>query len=162
MRFRIGVLALAVVASACGGSGSGSPASPSPKVNLPDGSYLLAVYSSGFGCVVASHGLGGAASNAVQIPVKVSRAGDEWRVTSREPIAGSLAMTLVANAVGVDGEATGTLVQPGMSVTLQHHLNGTGSGASDGVVGSIVGTVNYAGTGATAFCSTNLWSLSRE
>ena len=162
MRFRIGILALAVMGSACGGSGSGAPVSPSPRVSLPDGDYLLAVYSSGFGCVVASHGQGGAPHNSVQIPVEVSREGDQWRVASRERAVGSLAMTLVSNAVGVDGQASGTLVQPGVSVTLQHQLTGTGNGASDGAVGSISGTVNYGGSAATAFCSTNLWSLSRE
>ena len=161
MRYPVGVLSLAALASACG-SGSGSPVAPGAKVSLPDGNYLLAVYSSGFGCLVASYGQGGTPNSAVQIPVWVSRDGGEWRVASREQGSGSLAMSLAANAVGVEGQASGTLVQPGISVTLQHQVNGTGSGASDGVVGSISGTVNYAGTSGTTFCSTNLWSLSRE
>jgi hypothetical protein len=162
MRFRLAVLALSALVSGCGGSSADSPGSPSPNLSLPDGDYLLAVYSSGFGCVVSSHGQGGAPNSAVQIPVSVSRDGDDWRVTSREQAAGSLAMTLVPNAVGVDGNATGTLVQPGVSVTLQHQVTGTGSGAADGLVGSVNGTVNYAGASATAFCSTNLWSLSKH
>ena len=85
-----------------------------------------------------------------------------WRPASQS--AGSLAMTLAPTAVGVDGQAWGTLMQPGVSVTLQHQVNGTGtgSGAAEGVVGSVSGTVNYAGTSGTAFCTTNLWSLSRD
>lgn len=162
MRFRIGVLALAGLSSACGGSGS--PGSPSPRVSLSDGSYLLAVYSSALSCFMATFNQGAAPNSSVRIPVSVRREGDQWRVVSRDPAGGSLAMTLAPTAVGVDGQAWGTLVQPGTSVTLQHQVSGTGTGrgAAEGVVGSVSGTVNYSGTMGTAFCTANLWSLSRE
>ena len=58
----------------------------------------------------------------------------------------------------VAGSAWGTLTQPGVSVTLQHDVNGTATGAA-GLVGSVEGTVNYSGSNGTAFCNTNLWSL---
>jgi hypothetical protein len=154
------VLASILLAAGCGGGGS--PSAPAPVVNLPDGNYLLAVYSAGIGCFVSTFGQGGAPSSAVSIPVAVSADGERWRVAAREVSAGSLAMSLGRSAVGVDGSAWGTLTQPGVSVTLQHQVNGTANGPSAGVVGSVEGTVNYSGSTGTAFCNTNLWSLTRE
>jgi hypothetical protein len=71
-------------------------------------------------------------------------------------------MNLSPTEVGVDGSAWGTLTQPGVSVTLQHQVTGTANGPSPGVVGSVAGTVNYAGSNGTMFCNTNLWSLTRR
>ncbi len=162
MHIRIVVLASILLAAGCGGSGA--PAAPAlvPPVSLPDGDYLLAVYSSGFGCIMAMYGSGGPPTVAVRIPVAVALDGDHWRVGARDTAAGSLAMSLARTDVGVNGNAWGTLTQPGVLVTLQHQVSGTANGPSAGVVGSVEGTVNYNGTNGTAFCSTNLWSLTRE
>ena len=88
---------------------------------------------------------GRAADEFRQHSGSVAADGDHWRVASREPSAGSLAMSLERSAVGVDGSAWGTLTQPGISVTLQHQVSGAADGPSAGVVGSVAGTVNYAG-----------------
>ena len=111
---------------------------------------------------MATYGSGGTPGSSVRIPVAVALDGDHWRVGSRDSAAGSLTMTLARTDVGVNGSALGTLAQPGVLVTLQHQVNGTANGPSAGVVGSVEGTVNYAGTNGTAFCATNLWSLTRE
>ena len=71
-------------------------------------------------------------------------------------------MTLARTDVGVNGSALGTARAARRARTLQHQVNGTANGPSAGVVGSVEGTVNYAGTNGTAFCATNLWSLTRE
>ena len=157
---RVVVLASILLAIGCGGAGA--PAAPAPVVNLPDGPYVLAVYSSGIGCLVTTFTQGGQPVSSVSIPVSVAADGSRWHVASREPSAGSLAMSLERSAVGVDGSAWGTLTQPGVSVTLQHQLTGAPMGPSAGIVGSVAGTVNYAGSTGTAFCNTNLWSLKRE
>jgi hypothetical protein len=156
------VLASILLTGACGGAGSPTKPAPVPPVSLPDGNYLLAVYSAGLSCLMATYGTGATPSSAVRIPVAVALDGDHWRVGSRDSAAGSLAMTLARTDVGVNGNAWGTLAQPGVLVTLQHQVNGTANGPSPGVVGSVAGTVNYAGTNGTAFCSTNLWSLTLE
>jgi hypothetical protein len=158
---RVFVLASILVAAGCG---AGSPAAPAPvpAVSLPDGNYLLAVYASGFNCTMATYGSGSQPGSSVRIPVGVAFDGDHWRVAARDTAAGSLAMSLARTEVGVNGNAWGTLTQPGVSVTLQHQVSGTANGGSAGVIGSVEGTVNYAGAGGTAFCSTNLWSLTRE
>jgi hypothetical protein len=162
VRKRWSVLASIVLMAACGGSGSPSRPSALPPVTLPDGNYQLAVYSSGFTCIMSTFGNGGVPSSAVRIPVAVALDGDHWRVASRDSAAGSLTMTLARTDAGVNGNAWGTLAQPGVLVTLQHEVNGTANGPSPGVVGSVAGTVNYAGANGTAFCSTNLWSLTQE
>jgi hypothetical protein len=154
------VLASILLAAGCGGDGP--PSAPAHVVNLPDGQYLLAVYSSGIGCLVSTFGQGAPPVSSVSIPVAVAAEGDKWHVAARDASAGSLAMSLSPSAVGVDGAAWGTLTQPGVSVTLQHQVSGTPNGPSAGVVGSVAGTVNYAGSTGTAFCSTNLWSLTRD
>jgi len=159
VRTRVFVLASLLLTGGCGGS---APSAPAPVVNLPNGHYLLAVYSAGIGCVVSTFGQGGAPASAVSIPVDVAADGDRWHVAAREAAVGSLAMDLSRNAVGVDGSAWGTLTQPGISVTLQHQVIGTPNGPSDGVMGSVAGMVNYAGSTGTAFCNTNLWSLTRQ
>ena len=159
---RVSVLASILLAVGCGGSGSPTASAPVPPVSLPDGNYQLAVYSSGFNCVMATYGVGGTPGSSVRIPVAVALDGDHWRVGSRDSAAGSLTMTLARTDVGVNGSALGTLAQPGVLVTLQHQVNGTANGPSAGVVGSVEGTVNYAGTNGTAFCATNLWSLTKE
>jgi hypothetical protein len=156
----VSVLASILLAAGC--AGGGSPSAPATVVNMPDGNYLLAVYSAGIGCLVSTFGQGGAPSSAVSIPVAVAADGDKWHVAARDASAGSLAMRLSRSPVGVDGSAWGTLTQPGVSVTLQHEVTGTPNGPSAGIVGSVAGTVNYAGSTGTAFCSTNLWSLTRE
>jgi hypothetical protein len=159
---RLSVLASILLAVGCGGAGGPAAPSPVPAVSLPEGDYQLAVYSSGFGCIMATYGSGGTPGRAVRIPVAVALDGDHWRVASRDSSAGSLTMTLARTDVGVNGNAWGTLAQPGVLVTLQHQVSGTANGPSAGVVGSVEGTVNYAGTTGTAFCSTNLWSLTKE
>jgi hypothetical protein len=156
------VLASILLAASCGGAGSPASPAPVPAVSLPEGNYQLAVYSSGFNCIMATYGNGGSPSSAVRIPVAVALDGDHWRVASRDSSTGSLTMSLARTDVGVNGNAWGTLAQPGVLVTLQHQVSGTANGPSAGVVGSVEGTVNYAGTNGTAFCSTNLWSLTRE
>ena len=161
MDWRTGVLALAVLASACGGA-STSPAAPSPAVSLPDGTYQLAVYSSGLSCLMVTYNQGSAPVSSVQVPVWVGVDGDHWQVTSREATNGSIAITLTRNGTGVSGTATGTLTASGVSVTLQHQLNGNPNGSAEGIVGFVAGTVNYASAGGTAFCSTNMWSLTRN
>jgi hypothetical protein len=155
---RRAMLALMLLAGACGGD---SPVQPTPAVNLPDGTYLLAVYSASIGCFVSTFNQGGAPNSAVSIPVVVAAEGDGWHVAARDASAGSLAMRLSRTAVGVDGSAWGTLTQPGVAVTLQHDVTGTANGPSAGLVGSVAGTVNYSGSSGTAFCTTNLWSLTR-
>jgi hypothetical protein len=154
------VLASILVVAGC--SGAGAPAAPAQVVNLPDGPYLLAVYSAGIGCLVSTFGQGAPPTSAVYIPVAVAADGDKWHVVARDSSAGSLTMSLARTAIGVDGAAWGTLTQPGVSVTLQHQVSGTPNGPNAGVVGSVEGTVNYAGSTGTAFCSTNLWSLTRD
>ncbi len=161
MDFRGSLLAASIaLASACGGSAAAP--SPAPAVRLPDGNYLLAVYSADLGCVLSSFGQPSVTRNAVSISVGVAVEGDGWHVGSREPSGGSLAMRLDRTEVGVEGTAWGTLTQPGMTVTLNHSLSGTANGPSAGVVGAVEGTVNYAGSGGTAFCATNLWSLTPQ
>jgi hypothetical protein len=152
-------LASLLLLAACGGASA--PAAPSPTVILPDGEYLLAVYANGLACSILTFGPGVSPGSAVSIPVRVSGEGDGWRVNSREAATGSLSMTLSRNAVGVEGAASGTLLQPGVSVTLQHQISGTSNGAASGLNGTVAGTVNYSGSTGTAFCSTNLWSLTR-
>jgi hypothetical protein len=156
------VLASFLLMVGCGGAGSPSKPTPLPPVTLPDGNYQLAVYSSGFTCIMSTFGNGGVPSSAVRIPVAVALDGDHWRVASREVAAGSLTMMLARTDAGVNGNAWGTLAQPGVLVNLQHQVNGTANGPAPGVVGSVTGTVNYAGSSGTAFCSTNLWSLTQE
>ena len=56
---RVSVLASILLAVGCGGSGSPTASAPVPPVSLPDGNYQLAVYSSGFNCVMATYGSGG-------------------------------------------------------------------------------------------------------
>ena len=159
---RWSVVASILLMVGCGGAGSPSKPSPIPSVTLPDGNYQLAVYSLRLSCIMATYGTGGTPSSAVRIPVGVSLDGDHWRVSSRDNATGSLTMMLARTDAGVNGNASGTLAQPGVLVTLQHQVNGTANGPSPGVVGSVEGTVNYAGTNGTAFCSTNLWSLTLE
>jgi hypothetical protein len=161
MDFRASLLAASIgLASACGSSAAAP--SPAPAVKLPDGNYLLAVYSAGIGCTLSSFGQPSAARNAVSIPVAVGGEGEGWHVSAREASNGSLAMRLEPTDVGVEGTAWGTLTEPGMTVTLKHSLSGTANGPSPGAIGSIAGTVNYAGSSGTAFCATNLWSLTPE
>jgi hypothetical protein len=161
MDLRASLLAASIgLASACGGSAAAP--SPAPAVTLPDGNYLLAVYSAGIGCVLSSYGQPSGARNAVSIPVAVAAEGEGWHVNSREASRGSLTMRLEKTDVGVEGNAWGTLTEPGMTVTLNHSLSGTANGPSPGAIGSVEGTVNYAGSGGTAFCATNLWSLTPE
>jgi hypothetical protein len=161
MDFRASLLAASIgLASACGSSTAGP--SPAPAVTLPDGNYLLAVYSAGIGCSLSSFGPPTASKNAVSIPVAVGGEGEGWRVTSRSPSNGTLAMRLDRTEFGVEGNAWGTLTEPGMTVTLNHSLTGTANGPSPGAIGSVEGTVNYAGASGTAFCATNLWSLTAE
>jgi hypothetical protein len=156
---RRAMLAMILLAGACGGDAS--PVQPSPAVHLPDGDYLLAVYSASIGCFVSTFNQGSPPNSAVSIPVAVAAEGEGWRVAARDATAGSLAMRLARTSVGVDGSAWGTLTQPGVSVTLQHDVTGTANGPSAGLVGALAGTVNYSGSSGTAFCTTNLWSLTR-
>ena len=154
-------LTLASLLLFAGCSGGSAPGAPSPAVSLPDGDYLLAVYANGLACSILKFGDGVSPGSAVSITVRVSGEGDGWRVGSREPASGSLAMTLSRSGVGVEGAASGTLLQPGVSVTLQHQVSGAPSGPASGLIGTVAGTVNYSGATGTAFCSTNLWSLTK-
>lgn len=151
------MLASLLLLAACGGAAA--PNAPSPTLALPNGEYLLAVYANTLACSILTFGQGVSPGSAVAIPVQLSADGEGWRVSSREAAAGSLAMTLSRNAVGVEGAAWGTL--PGVSVTLQHQISGTSNGPASGLNGIVAGTVNYSGSTGTAFCSTNLWSLTR-
>jgi len=149
-----------MLASACGGGSSpSSPVAPGPSLSLPEGTYQLAVYSSEFSCLMVGYGSGGPISSHVDIPVSVAVAGDKWQVNAIDSSRGSLAITLAKTGAGVSGMAVGTLLAPGVAVTLQHQVSGAPNGANAGVVGAVAGTVNYASAGGTAFCSTNLWSL---
>jgi hypothetical protein len=162
MAWRIGILALAVLTSGCGGS-SDSPTAPTPTVTLTDGNYQLAVYSSTLSCLMVTYSNGATPTSAVQVPVWVDQDGDHWLVNARDDASGSIAITLARNGPGVSGMASGTLTSPGVSVTLsQHQLSGTANGAAEGVVGNVAGSVSYASAGGSAFCSTNLWSLTRQ
>ena len=161
MDIRASLLAASIgLASACGGSAAAP--SPAPTVSLPDGTYLLAVYSAGIGCVLSSFTQPAAPKSSVSTPVVVGPEGEGWHVGSGDAAAGSVEMRLARTAVGVEGKVWGTLTQPGVSVTLQHSVNGTANGPAPGVIGSVEGTVNYAGPSGTAFCATNLWSLTPE
>ncbi|MEO7788751.1 MAG: hypothetical protein ABIX28_04170 [Vicinamibacterales bacterium] len=152
-------LASLLLLAACGGPATAT--APSPAVALPDGIYLLAVYANSLACSVVLFGQGVPPGSSVAIPVNVAAAGEGWRVGAHDAITGSLVMTLSRSAVGVEGSASGTLLQPGMSVTLQHQISGMANGPALGVNGTVAGSVNYSGATGTAFCSTNLWSLSR-
>ena len=76
------MLASILLAAGCGGAKA--PDAPTPVVNLPDGSYVLAVYSSGIGCLVTTFSQGALPTSSVSIPVSVAADGDRWRVASRE------------------------------------------------------------------------------
>ena len=160
MPARVLALASVVLISGCG-AGPPSPTAASSAVTLPDGDYVLSVYSTGLACLMVTYGSAGAPSVAVGVPVRLAGDGDQWRAASRDPALGSIQLTLTRNHTAVSGTASGTLTPEGTSVTLQHQVSGTAT-ASDGIVGSVAGTVNYASAGGTAFCSTNLWSLKRE
>jgi multidrug efflux pump subunit AcrA (membrane-fusion protein) len=153
-------LASLVLLAACGG-GSASPVAGSPPVTLPDGDYILSVYSTGLTCVMVTYGSAAAPNVSVGVPVRLAADGDRWHAASRDPARGSVQLTLARNHTAVTGTASGTLTPEGTSVTLQHQISGTAT-ASDGIIGSVEGTVNYASAGGTAFCSTNLWSLKPE
>src|SRR4051794_30830687 len=152
------ILTSLLLLAACGGS---APGAPSPAVSLPDGDYLLAVYSNGLACSILTFSQGVSPGSAVSARVHVAAAGEGWHVGSLAVESGSLEMALSRNAVGVEGSAWGTLLQPGVSVTLQHQITGTANGPASGLIGTVAGTVNYSGINGTAFCSTNLWSLTR-
>ena len=106
-------------------------------------------------------GEGVSPGSAVSVPVHVVARDEGWHVGSAAASNGSLEMALSPTAVGVEGAAWGTLLQPGVSVTLQHQVSGTANGPASGLIGTVNGTVNYSGSTGTAFCSTNLWSLTR-
>jgi hypothetical protein len=131
-------------------------------VTLPAGNYRLAVYSAGIGCITLAFGHGPVAGASIRIPVAVSSEGEHWHVASREEASGSLEMDLAPNVVGVNGQAWGTLTQPGMSVTLQHEVSGTPNGPAGGLVGSVAGPIRYEGAAGNVYCPTNLWSLTVE
>jgi hypothetical protein len=159
---RVSVLASILLAVSCGGSGSPTASAPVPPVSLPDGNYQLAVYSSGFNCVMATYGSGGTPGSSVRIPVAVALDGDHWRVGSRDSAAGSLTMTLARTDVGVNGSALGTLAQPGVLVTLQHQVNGTANGPAAGVVVRRRNRELRRAPTAPLLPATNLWSLTKE
>jgi hypothetical protein len=152
-------LASLLLLAACGGRSA--PGAASPAVSLPDGDYLLAVYSNGLACSILTFGQGVSPGSAVSVPVHVVAQGEGWHVGAATASSGSLEMALSPNAIGVEGAAWGTLLQPGVSVTLQHQVSGTANGPASGLIGTINGTVNYSSATGTAFCSTNLWSLTR-
>ena len=153
-------LASLLLLGACGG-GRSAPGGPSPAVSLPNGEYVMAVYANGLACSILTFGQGVSPTSAVSVPVNVLAQGDGWHVGSLAAERGSLEMALSRNAVGVEGAVWGTMLQPGVSVTLQHEISGTANGPVSGLIGTVAGTVNYSGATGTAFCSTNLWSLTR-
>jgi len=159
MPWRRLALASMVLFAACGGRPA--PGAASPAVSLPDGDYRLAVYSNGLACSILTFGEGVSPGSAVSVSVHVVARDEGWHVGSAAASNGSLEMALSPTAVGVEGAAWGTLLQPGVSVTLQHQVSGTANGPASGLIGTVNGTVNYSGSTGTAFCSTNLWSLTR-
>jgi hypothetical protein len=157
------VLTSLLLAVGCGGrSGGLMPTDPAPAVTLPPGAYRLAVYSAGIGCMTLTFGQGALPGASIRIPVAVASDGEHWHVASRDDAAGSLEMDLAPNVVGVNGQAWGTLTQPGMSVTLQHQVSGSPNGPAAGLVGSVTGPVSYDGAAGSVYCTTNLWSLTVE